>query len=89
MNSFRFTKQAKKAFLKLPLLTQKRVLKKLTELKTHEDVLSVLVRLKELEPATHRFRMGQYRLILRLVHHRLDSIKFWVLDVGHRREVYR
>jgi len=89
MNTFCFTKKAKKAFLKFPLLAQKCILKKLTELKKHEDILSALVRLHNFEPATHRLRVGRYRLILQLMEHELDHLDFWVLDVGHRTEVYR
>lgn len=87
--SFIFKNSGKKDFLKLPLLVQERILEKLTALKTHEDIFSILVRLNNFEPATHRLRVGQYRIILQLTRYEAEFIEFRILSVGHRKDIYR
>jgi mRNA-degrading endonuclease RelE of RelBE toxin-antitoxin system len=87
MNTFVFTKKAEKTFRKLPEDAQERIIKKLKELHAHPDIFSVLKNLHNFEPATHRLRIGSYRLILELQTQKPP--KFWVLEVGDRREVYR
>ena len=89
MVTFVFTKQAEKVFLKLPKAIQKRMIFKLRELKHHDDVLSLLKRLTHFEPATHRLRIGMYRLVLELKTQTEKDFEFFVLDVGHRRDIYR
>lgn len=89
MIHFFFTKDAERTFLKLPKEIQKRILEKLKEIKKHDDIFSILKRLNNLEPATHRMRIGMYRLILELKSHERSRVKFWVLDVGHRKDIYR
>lgn len=86
---FAFTKYAEKAFLKLTKKAQERILNKLRELKFHDDIFSVLKKLANFEPATHRIRIGSYRLILELKLQKGDDLEFWVLDVAHRKDVYR
>ena len=89
MNTFTFTKEAEKTFLKLPKTIQKRIFEKLKELKTHDDILSILKRLTNFEPATHRLRIGMYRLILELKCQQKNDFEFWILDVGHRKDIHR
>lgn len=89
MNTFIFTKKAEKRFLSLPKKVQERVLQKLKDLKSHKDLLSVLKRLHHLEPAAHRLRIGDYRLILELREQGPETFKFWVLDVGDRKDIYK
>ncbi|MBI4994871.1 type II toxin-antitoxin system RelE/ParE family toxin [Candidatus Peregrinibacteria bacterium] len=89
MNVFIFTKQAEKTFLKLPKTTQKRIILKLKELKKHDDILSVLKRLTNFGPATHRLRIGMYRLILELKNQKENCFEFFILDAGHRKDIYR
>lgn len=86
---FVFTKQAEKSFTQLPQVIQQRILKKLKELKRHSDILSVLKPLHNFAPATHRLRVGDYRLILSWQKQRNEQFEFLVLDVGHRREIYQ
>ncbi len=88
MISFVFTAYAEKAFLKLPNVVQKRITEKLKVLKSHPDIMSVLKQLHDFEPATHRLRIGDYRLILELEKQASDDYEFAVLDVGHRRDIY-
>lgn len=83
MVEFVFTKYAEKKFLKLPQIEQDRISKRLMELKACDNVFYFLRRLVNFEPATHRLRVGNYRLILML------DEKFVILDVGHRKDVYR
>ncbi len=35
---------------------------------------------------TYAYRMGSYRILYRLEHHRLVVI---IIDIGHRRNIYR
>lgn len=89
MVSFIFTEDAKRAFLKMPKNIQDRIINKLKELKSHGDIFSVLKRLTHSEFATHRLRIGSYRLILQLKNHDEKIIEFIVLDIGHRKDIYR
>ena len=89
MVTFYFTKQAERTFLKLPKIIQKRVIERLKELKIHDDILSILKRLTNFDPATHRLRIGMYRLILELKTQTQTDFNFWILDVGHRKDIYR
>jgi len=57
MNIFIFSKKAEKDFLKLEKNTQERILEKLKELKNHLNLISVLKKVVDLEPATHRLRI--------------------------------
>lgn len=89
MISFAFTKFAEKRFLKLPKSTRERVVNKLKELKNHDDIFGILKTLYDFEPATHRLRIGNFRLILELKKHEKSVIEFLILDIGHRKDIYR
>lgn len=89
MITFVFTKAGEKAFLKLSKQEQRRIMGKLRVLKYHGDILSVLKRLYSFEPATHRLRVGDFRLVLELKDRHKEDFEFWVLDVGHRKDIYR
>lgn len=89
MVTFVFTKYAEKSFKKLPKNIQERILGKLKDLKNHDDIFLVLKRLVDFEPATHRLRIGMYRLILELKTHEENFCEFWVLDIGHRKDIYK
>jgi mRNA-degrading endonuclease RelE of RelBE toxin-antitoxin system len=89
MVMFVFTKYAEKRFLKLPKSIQKRIIDKLKELKSHEDIFSILKLLNHFEPASHRLRIGSYRLILELKNQKEMDCEFWILDIGHRKDIYR
>lgn len=89
MVTFVFTKKSEKRFLSLSVAVRERVFEKLRALKNHDDIFSVLKKLHYLEPATHRLRIGDYRLILELSGRKGESVKFLVLDVGDRKDVYK
>lgn len=85
---FVFSKFAEKRLRKLGKSEHDRIVTKLQELKQHPDVLSILKPLHNFEPATHRLRVGNYRLILQLTRTSSQQVNFFVLDVGHRRDIY-
>lgn len=89
MVTFIFTKQAKKAYERIPKTIQARVIEKLKELKNHGDIFSILKRLENFKLATHRLRIGNYRLILELREQTDKDSIFWVLDIGHRKDIYK
>ncbi len=89
MHTFIFSNHAHKNFLKLSKETQDRISQKLRTLKSHDDILAILKRLHGFEPATHRLRVGNYRLVLELKQQEEQSIEFWILDVGHRKDIYK
>lgn len=85
---FRFTIHGKKALEDLPRDVQERVIEKLKVFKNHPDIFSLLGVLHEMEPATHRLRIGNYRIILSAISSGAGEIIFDVLDVGHRKNIY-
>lgn len=89
MITFIFTENAKRAFLRIPKNIQDRIIDKLNELKHHGNIFSAVKRLAHFEPATHRLRIGSYRIILRLKVHDEKNIEFIVLDIGHKKDIYR
>ncbi len=89
MNVFAFTKQAKKSFDRLPKPVRERILDKLRELKKHPDLLSVLRPLIHFDPATHRLRIGDHRLIFGFLGRKGGGAEFLVLDVGPRKDIYK
>lgn len=89
MITFVFTQKAKKRFLVMPQSSQDRILTKLKSLKGHVNIFSLLKKLHHFEPATHRLRIGDYRLILGLKQHEVEKIKFLILDVGDRKNIYK
>ena len=84
-NTFIFTSFAEKKFLKLEKEIQKRIKTKLQELKHHEHLESVLKTLVDFDPATHRLRVGDYRLILQ----KKSLNEYFILDIGNRSDIYR
>jgi mRNA-degrading endonuclease RelE of RelBE toxin-antitoxin system len=89
MNVFAFTKQSKKSFDRLPKTVRERILDKLKELKRHPDLLSMLRPLIHFDPATHRLRIGDHRLVLGFVGRKGEGSDFLVLDVGPRKDIYK
>lgn len=89
MNTFIFTAYAKKQLLNLSQVEQERILAKLVLLKNHPDIFAVLRALVDFDPATHRLRIGSYRLILKLEQSQMNENLFLVLKVGHRKDVYQ
>jgi mRNA-degrading endonuclease RelE of RelBE toxin-antitoxin system len=88
MVSFIFTKKAKTTFLKLPDRVRLRITEKLLSLKPRNDIFSVVGRLKDLEPATYKLRVGSYRILLALTAQKKNMVEFLVLKVGDRKDIY-
>lgn len=84
MPTFVFSKHAKRKFRKLDAQTQNRILKKIGELRADDDYRSMTT-IKDAPPATHRLRVGDYRLVLT----QKESSHFLVIDVDHRSKIYR
>ncbi len=84
MATFHFTNTAKKQLEKFDPQTQERILKKLSELKKHPSISTVLEPLQNLEPSTHRLRIGEYRLLVCM-----EESLCVIQKIGHRRDIYR
>lgn len=82
---FTFTDKSLKIFIKLEKKTRERIAEKLNKLKSHSDIFSVLKTVTNLEPATHRLKIGNYRLLLM----QKSENEFLILKLGHRSEIYQ
>jgi mRNA-degrading endonuclease RelE of RelBE toxin-antitoxin system len=89
MITFKFTKLGAGTLKALPMDVQKRILGKLLSMKNHPDIFSVTGELKGIDPATHKLRIGSYRLILALKQRDKSSATFHVLRAGHRKDIYK
>lgn len=89
MNSFIFTKKSRKALLELSKIEQNRILDKLTYLKSHPNIISVVKALEDMYPITHRLRIGNFRLLLHLSLKDKDEYEFIITQIAHRKDVYR
>jgi mRNA interferase RelE/StbE len=85
MRNFVFTKYAEKQFLQLEISLQKRIFQKLQELKHMKNTALFLKPLKSFQYASHRIRIGDYRLIVNVLD---NSEKIIILKVGHRKNIY-
>lgn len=89
MVKFIFSKESYKKFSNLEKEIRDRIILKLQNLKNHPDIFSVLVKMKESDNSTHRLRIGNYRIILFLKIQRGNNCEFIIVDLGHRKEIYR
>ena len=84
MLTFQFTKKSEKEWMKLDEAVRSILSEKLRELKDPELLETHIKGVINLLPATHRIRIGYYRLLIK----REDTV-ITILSVGHRREIYR
>lgn len=84
MPIFVFSVAAQRKLHKLDGQIQNRILKKLADLKEADDRRSMTM-MTDADPATHRLRIGDYRLIFQ----QKDQERFLVMDIGHRSQIYR
>lgn len=83
MFDVQFSPRGKKDLEKLPRDIQHRIVKKIQFFSTQPDPLTFSKPLINLPPATHRFRVGDYRIAFYIFS------KTIVIDrIRHRREVY-
>lgn len=81
---YRFTVSAIRSIKKLPKSVQKRIISKLDFFCKQEDPLLFSKPLTDHRTGSFRFRIGDYRIIFDVTD---DGIT--ILQIGHRREVYR
>lgn len=83
MFDVKFTPKGAKDLSKLPKELQERVIKKIKFFASSENPLAFSKSLVNLPPATHRFRVGDYRIAFYL---QGDTI--YIDRIKHRKEVY-
>ena len=86
LHRFLFTRFAEKKFLRLENEAQTRIRAKLEEIRNHQRIESVLKPLTNFGEATHRLRVGDYRVVY-AVDEKEKTIT--VYRVRHRKDVYR
>ncbi|MDP2642460.1 MAG: hypothetical protein Q8P62_01295 [Candidatus Peregrinibacteria bacterium] len=89
MIEFIFTDKAKAKFKRFNLSEQERIIEKLTGLKNHRNIFTILKKLTLFKYATHRLRIGHYRALLLLSEQDKTNIEFLVVDIGHRKNIYK
>lgn len=87
MPLFCFTKHGRKEFERPPKEIQSRVITKLKDVKNHPNIFSLLKKIQGNSTATHRLRVGQYRILLTIINEK--KLEFLVISVGRRSEIYR
>jgi len=85
MYIFVFTKNWEKEFKKLSKEDQNRIIKKLKNLKTVENIYYFLKKLENFQPYTHRLRVWNIRLLLK----KENETTFYVLNVWYRWDIYK
>lgn len=83
MLNVKFGQQAQEDLKKLPKDIQTRIIKKLQFFSSQEKPLLFSKPLVNIPPATHRFRVGDYRIAFYI-----SSNKIYIERIRHRREVY-
>lgn len=89
MVKFISTKQFDKSYENLSKSNQERIIEKLKYLSSHPNIFVVIKKLDEFKNATHRIRIANFRIVLNLVSETKEEITFFLIKVGHRREIYR
>jgi len=82
---FIFSESAKKDLEKLPKIFQSRLKTKLLYWQATENSLQFATLLVNYSGATHRFRIGAYRLIVLLN----SDGRILILRIRHRKDVYK
>ena len=83
MFNIKFTPRGAKEFKKISLQWQVRLSKKLKYFANQPEPIKLSKPLTNLLPATHRFRVGDYRIAFYI-----EQSTIYVDRIGHRREVY-
>jgi len=84
MYNVQFSLSAQKDLQKLPKDIQKRIIKKLQFFASQQEPLIFSKPLVNLPPATHRFRVGVYRIAFYI-----SEKNIYIERIKHRREVYK
>lgn len=83
MFNVKFTPKGQKDLEKLPRDIQKRIIQKLEFFSNQENPIAFSKPLLDLPPATHRFRVGDYRIAFYM-----EQNTIYVERARHRKEVY-
>lgn len=83
---FQFSPNGERNFTNLPKSLQKRILKKLEYFKNLENPLFLAKKLEGMNEL-YRFRVGDYRIIVKLKGKNIITILL-ILKIAHRKEVY-
>lgn len=78
-----FTPKAQKDLTKLPTNIRQRIIKKITFFAKQDKPLLFSKTLVSLPPATHRFRVGDYRIAFFI-----EAKRIHIDRIRHRSEVY-
>ena len=84
MYEVQFSSQAYKDIRKLPKPLQKRIMQKLQFYISQPDIFQFSKPLVNLPPATHRVRVGHYRIAFHT-----SGSTLYIDRIRHRREVYK
>lgn len=85
MYQVKFKSSADKRFSKLPKGVQIRIIQKLEFFLFQEDPLFYTEILTNSRIGTYRFRIGDYRVVFDLE----DDKTIVIVDIGHRKDIYR
>ncbi len=85
MFQIKFKASAQKRFLKLPLDKQKRIVTKLEFYLSQQNPLVFAEVLTNTKIGKYRFRVGSYRIVFDIGYENIIMI----LDVDHRKDIYR
>ena len=85
--SIDFSVKSRKELERLHIVDQRRIYNfQLNRAAVHPDPRALAKRLSGQDEELWRFRVGDYRIIVRFFDHKLEIL---VVELGHRREVYR
>jgi mRNA-degrading endonuclease RelE of RelBE toxin-antitoxin system len=84
MYKYIFTRNSKKQFLKLSEQIQTRILNKLKYFKNIEIANKYIRNVYHLEPATHRLKIWNYRLLITF-----NDKNVIIYKIAHRKEIYK
>lgn len=83
MFNVQFTQQGSKSLRKLPKKIQQRIIRKIQYFASQGNPAAFAKPLINLPPATHRFRVGSYRITFYV-----SSNSLIIDKISHRKEVY-
>lgn len=79
-----FVKEAKKDIDRLDTIVRRRLAKKLAQIASSNDILTLAKQLTDHDVGKYRLRIGDYRAIFDL-----EGKTVYILRVRHRKEVYK
>ena len=86
---FYFSEKSKRQFRDLPELIRERIRVKLHELKSHPNIFFLARPVYGIYPATHRLRVGKYRILMELIRNENNLTEFEIFKIDLRGDIYR